>query len=89
MGHIERRQARIRRIRQRLNESTKKKETLEREKAPQSPIVDYHIGKTQVHPLDLGALAQKAGADPAAKVFFIPFFMKGAYRIDNRNLQRI
>ncbi len=74
LGHIERRQARIRRIRQKINEGIKNQEVLGHEEGPQSPILDYYIGKTQDHPLDLGALAQKAAADPAAKVFSMPFF---------------
>lgn len=70
LGHVERRQARIRRIRQKLNESGKIREILAREKGPESSASDYHIGKTQNYPLDLGAIAQKAYSDPAAQVFY-------------------
>lgn len=68
LGHIERRQARIRRIRQKLNESIKIQEVLLYEKGPESPALEYHIGKTQNHPLDLGTFIQEAHTDPAVKV---------------------
>ncbi|KAF8956820.1 hypothetical protein BDZ97DRAFT_1763402 [Flammula alnicola] len=69
LGSIERRQARIRRIRQRLNKSGRIQETLLHEKGPESPTSDYHIGKTQNHPLDLGVIARETSHDPAAKNF--------------------
>lgn len=69
LGHIERRQARIRRIRQKLSENGKIGEILAHEKRLESSTSDYHIGKTQNYPLDLGVIAQNAYSDPAAQVF--------------------
>lgn len=90
LGCIERRQARIRRIRQKLVESTKNQEVLIHEKGPESAALDYHIGKTQNHPLDLGTFAQQAGTDPAAKVFYITVFVTiKVPEIDFRNSQKI
>lgn len=68
LGQIERRQARIRRIRQKLDKNNKIHEVLMHEKGPESWESEYHIGKTQNHPLDLGAFAQENRYDPAAKV---------------------
>lgn len=68
LGCIERRQARIRRIRQKLDQSNKNCEVLMHEKGPQSWTSEYHIGKTQNHPLDLGTFIQEAHTDPAVKV---------------------
>ncbi|KAF9473559.1 hypothetical protein BDN70DRAFT_761574, partial [Pholiota conissans] len=59
LSQIERRQTRIRRIRQRLNNSGKMRFTLSLEKGPESSACAYHIGKTQNHPVDLGSLAPK------------------------------
>lgn len=74
LGRIERRQARIRRIRQRLNESGNDiQESFIQEKGPEAEATvaaTYHIGKTQNHPLDIGILARKNYLDPAAKVFY-------------------
>ncbi|KJA13591.1 hypothetical protein HYPSUDRAFT_151446 [Hypholoma sublateritium FD-334 SS-4] len=67
LGSIERRQARIRRIRQKL--SSRARETFVHEKAPESSASTYHIGKTQSHPLDLGVFARDYCRDPAAKDF--------------------
>lgn len=66
LGNIERRQARIRRIRQKL--SSKTESTFVREKGPESSASAYHIGKTQNHPLDLGVLSRDNCHDPAVKV---------------------
>ncbi len=68
LGRIERRQARIRRIRQKLDDSKKIRESFVKEKGPQSTDITYHIGKTQNHPLDVRDLAQKHRLDPAARV---------------------
>lgn len=72
LGHIERRQARIRRIRQKLNNSGNDvQKTFIHEKSPGAEATvaaTYHIGKTQNHPLDIGILARKNYLDPAAKV---------------------
>ncbi|KJA12874.1 hypothetical protein HYPSUDRAFT_125060, partial [Hypholoma sublateritium FD-334 SS-4] len=56
-------------IRHKLNESNKIREVLIREEGPELPASGYHIGKTQVHPLDLGAFAQRSSTDHAAKDF--------------------
>lgn len=71
LGLIERHQARIRRIQQKLKDRCKTQEVLDHEKGPELPTCDYHIGKTQNHPVDLGILARENCHDPAAKVFFI------------------
>ena len=68
MSRIERRQARIRRIRQRLDELKKTRQVIGHEKEPEPSTFSYHIGKTQNYPLDLGDLARKNVQDPAAKV---------------------
>ncbi|KJA18100.1 hypothetical protein HYPSUDRAFT_145489 [Hypholoma sublateritium FD-334 SS-4] len=67
LGSIERRQARIRRIRQKL--SSRAREIFVHEKAPESSATSYHIGKTQNHPLDLVIFARDYCRDPAAKDF--------------------
>ncbi len=67
LGSIERRQARIRRIRQKLSSTTRS--TFVHEKGPESSASTYHIGKTQNHPVDLGVLSQQYCRDPAVKVF--------------------
>lgn len=69
LGNIERRQARIRRIRQRLNSSTKIHDVLTHEKGLESSTSSYHIGNTQNHPVNLEAIARQAEDDYAAKVF--------------------
>lgn len=70
LGNIERRQARVRRIRQKLDDSGKIKDILVHEKGPDSSTSNYHIGNTQNHPVDLGAIARQAADDFAAKVCF-------------------
>lgn len=71
LGNIERRQARIRRIRQKLNDGGKNQDALTHEKGPDSSLSNYHIGNTQNHPMDLGAIGRQADDDFAAKVFLI------------------
>lgn len=66
LGSIERRQARIRRIRQKLSNSSR--ETFVHEKGPVLSTSAYHIGKTQNHPVDLGVYARDYCRDPAVKV---------------------
>lgn len=73
LGSIERRQARIHRIRQKLNHRNKFAETLVHEKRPESPTSDYHIGKTQNHPVDLGVFFRENRLDPAVKVCLYAF----------------
>ena len=68
LSRIERRQARIRRIRQRLDEINKNRQVIGHEEGPENSTSSYHIGKTQNYPLDLGDLARKNLQDPAAKV---------------------
>lgn len=75
LGQIERRQARIRQIRQKFNETNKTKEVFICEEKPKSKTLKYHIGKTQNHPVDLSTLAQNASTDPAAKVCFVIAFI--------------
>lgn len=72
IGQIERRQARIRRIRQKLDKSSNPQEVFVYEKRPVSSELKhtYHIGKTQNHPLDLSVLTHQSHHDPAAKVFY-------------------
>ena len=71
LGSIERRQARIRRIRQKMANSTRS--SLTHEKGPESSACAYHIGKTQNHSLDLGAFARDNYRDPAVQVFWSLF----------------
>ncbi len=71
LGDIERRQARIRRIRQRLNENGKKREVLPEAKRPESSASSYHIGKTQNYPTHLATIAAEAGAKPSSKVSYL------------------
>lgn len=70
LSRIERRQTRIRRIRQKLDDFTRKREVLEHEKVPESvpSTASYHIGKTQNHALDIGSLPGEYGS-LATKVF--------------------
>ncbi|KJA13356.1 hypothetical protein HYPSUDRAFT_115550, partial [Hypholoma sublateritium FD-334 SS-4] len=69
LGCIERCQARIRRIRQKLDKTKQTREELVHEKGPESWASAYHIGKTQNHPVDLRVFAQEKRHDPAAKDF--------------------
>ncbi|KJA25469.1 hypothetical protein HYPSUDRAFT_94104, partial [Hypholoma sublateritium FD-334 SS-4] len=69
IGFIERRQARIRRIRQKLDNRNKTQKVLVHEKGPKSWDSEYHIGKTQNHPLDLRVFVEEKRYDPAAKDF--------------------
>lgn len=69
LGEIERRQARIRHIRQRLDSIGNKIKILTNEKGPVSSNCRYHIGKTQNHPVNLAILSQDHMGDPAAKVY--------------------
>ncbi|KJA15800.1 hypothetical protein HYPSUDRAFT_148660 [Hypholoma sublateritium FD-334 SS-4] len=70
LGKIERHQARIRRIRQRLNENGKIQEVpLLCEKSPESSASSYHIGKTQNFPLDLATIAGEADTKSSVKDF--------------------
>lgn len=65
MTQIERRQARIRRIRQRLENKGEK--MLEPELAL-SPTAHYHIGKTQNQPVHVMSFMYTNSHDPAVKV---------------------
>lgn len=69
LGNIERCQACIRRIRQRLNHSGQIQDVLMHEKGLESSTSSYHIGNTQNHPVGLIAIARQADNDYAAKVF--------------------
>lgn len=71
LGCIERRQARIRRIRQKMNSNNKIQNTFVHEKGPVSLTANssYHIGKTQNYPLDHRVFSAENRHDPAAKVF--------------------
>lgn len=64
MTQIERRQARIRRIYERLGES---RETRDEENAC-TPDVHHHIGKSQNYPEHIGLFLQQHAGDPAVKV---------------------
>jgi hypothetical protein len=66
LTQIERRQARIRRIRQRFNEAGKT--ALTPEKGPESSSCKYHIGKSQNYPVNLGVFVQESRHDPAVQV---------------------
>lgn len=69
MTQIERRQARIRRIREQLN--IKGNSTIEANVGMSSspdPNVRYHIGKTQNQPEHIIAFVQNNAGDPAIKV---------------------
>ena len=72
LTQIERRQARLRRIRQKLDQIGKVRSTLTHEKGPDSSICQYHIGMTQNHPIDLATFAKVNRKDPAAKVVSTP-----------------
>lgn len=62
LSQIERRQARIHRIWQKLDDRTNRRKALSHEEGPELPTLDYHIGKTENHPLDLGSLAREFGS---------------------------
>lgn len=64
---IERRQARIRRIRTRLDLDRSAKPVFEAETGTSSND-RYHIGKTQNHPENIISFVQKHTGDPAVKV---------------------
>lgn len=65
MTQIERRQARIRRIRQRLNKTVKLPDPQE---SISRPDARYVIGKTQNHPENILLFNQRHAEDPAVKV---------------------
>lgn len=75
---IERRQARICQIRQKLKDRQKTQEVFDHEKGPKTTTHDYHIGNTQNHPIDLGILAGENCHDPAAKVFLSFYKFQGS-----------
>jgi hypothetical protein len=68
LSQIERRQARIRRIRQRINEI--RKIDLQPDKRPDSSAIRYHIGKSQNNPIILGSFLRENRSDPALQVCF-------------------
>lgn len=68
LGNIERRQARIRRIRHKLNENDNVREI--REKQPDSSNTSYHIGKTQNFAVDLASIAVKGSTEFSMKVLY-------------------
>lgn len=68
MTQIERRQARIRRIRERL---TKDGASFIEQDNATSPNSRYHIGKTQNQPEHIVTFVQKNSGDPAVKVTFL------------------
>ena len=77
LSQVERRQARIRRIRQRLNERIRAEESFIREKRPELAAEGaYHIGKTQNHPVDLRVLGKESCYDPAGKVILYPYMVR-------------
>jgi hypothetical protein len=63
LAHIERRQARIRRIRQKLAKSLRNVEAVSK-----NPDVKYCIGKDEKHPHDIGTFLRSHAGDPAVKV---------------------
>ncbi len=67
---IERRQARIWRINQKLGQHRKNQNVLTHEKRPEFLPKDcgYYIGKTQDHPINLVIFGQEKRHDPAAMV---------------------
>jgi hypothetical protein len=71
---MERMQARIRRIRQKINYKARKS-ALQPDKGPvpESSSAKYHIGKTQNNPVDLGPFLQEYRDDPAVKVAVLYF----------------
>lgn len=71
LTQIERRQARIRRIRQKFTEAGKVRIALKDQKGADASVFDYHIGKTQNHPINLDVLTRESRNDPAAKVLSI------------------
>ncbi len=97
MGNIERRQSRIRKIRQKFDNSSKIQEVSlpekepekgpekKPEKRPKSWASEYHIGKTQNHPLNLRVFTNERRYDPAAKVCqLIPSISRRVYIIEHR-----
>lgn len=68
MTEIERRQARIRRIREQLN--TTRQHLQETDMETTSPYARYHIGKTQNQPEHIIGFVQKHIEDPAVKVSY-------------------
>lgn len=74
---MERRQARFRRIRQKVNKT--RKSALQPDKGPvqESLSVKYHIGKTQNNPIDLGLFLCEYRDDPAVSVtvFFLTYII--------------
>lgn len=68
MTRIERRQARIRRIRERLNTNRNASAETVMGTLSSSPDARYHIGKTQNQPEHIIAFVQRHTEDPAVKV---------------------
>jgi hypothetical protein len=64
LAKIERRQARIQRIGQRLSKASSSIEDV-----PQDPKADYQIGQSDKHPQDIGAFLRSRAGDPAVKVY--------------------
>jgi hypothetical protein len=66
MAKIERREARIRRIRERLSPGRAKK--IQVNGAASTPHLSYHIGKNQNNPEHIQNFLQHNSGDPAVKV---------------------
>ena len=73
LSQIERRQARIRRIRQKIDRM--RSIGLRPDKRPDSSAIRYHIGKSQNNPIILGSFLRENKSDPALQVVsFVSFF---------------
>ena len=65
---IERLQARVRRIRQKVNKTRKSTIQPDKGAVPESSSVEYHIGKAQNNPINLGSFLHEFRSDPAVHV---------------------
>jgi hypothetical protein len=70
---MERMQARVRRIRRKVNETRKSTLQPDKGQVPGSLSVKYHIGKTQNNPMDLGLFLHEYRDDPAVSVVVLHF----------------
>ena len=75
LSQIERRQTRIRRIRQKIDGIRSIR--LQPDKRPDSSAIKYHIGKSQNNPIILGSFLRENRSDPALQVVaFVSLFFR-------------
>lgn len=71
LAKMERMQARVRRIRRKVDQARESELQPDEDPVPESLAVKYHIGKTQNNPIDLGPFLHEYRDDPAVSVVLL------------------